>query len=364
VKIFISSVRRGLEEERDALPALIRALGHEPRRFEDYTARSVPSREACPAGVEEADAYLLLLGERYGDPLPDTRKSPTEEEFIVAKRRGIPILVFREQGVTPEPDLTEFIRRVEDYATGVFRGSFTNATDLLAQVAAAIREIERAPASLSFEPLTDPVEAPWKSPEGHGWRATATVVEVHAIPVPPRQLSATVLAAMPRQLARAGREHGLFADDHALDTGLEEASAHAATRPDRRVPTAGVRIVSSGTVSIWQEMPSDSLGVILDRTDIAARVATMLRLAAELLPQSGAVALAIGLYGLGSVAEGSAADLGRRTSASLAGFRRQTEAALVEPRDIVPVGALSRAANEVSAELAMRLLLRFREVTR
>jgi hypothetical protein len=33
--VFLSSVRRGLEEERDNLPALFRAIGHECRRFED-----------------------------------------------------------------------------------------------------------------------------------------------------------------------------------------------------------------------------------------------------------------------------------------------------------------------------------------
>lgn len=42
MKVFISSVRRGLEVERDSLPGLIQATGHVPRRFEDYTAMAVP----------------------------------------------------------------------------------------------------------------------------------------------------------------------------------------------------------------------------------------------------------------------------------------------------------------------------------
>jgi len=37
VRVFISSVRRGLEAERDALPGLVKAIGHEPVRFEDFT---------------------------------------------------------------------------------------------------------------------------------------------------------------------------------------------------------------------------------------------------------------------------------------------------------------------------------------
>lgn len=39
MKVMISSVRRGLEPERDALPGLIMALGHEPVRFEDFSAQ-------------------------------------------------------------------------------------------------------------------------------------------------------------------------------------------------------------------------------------------------------------------------------------------------------------------------------------
>lgn len=50
---------------------MILALGHEPVMFEDFTAQPVPSREACLEGVRSSDAYLLLLGERYGHPFPE-----------------------------------------------------------------------------------------------------------------------------------------------------------------------------------------------------------------------------------------------------------------------------------------------------
>lgn len=66
MKVFLSSVRHGLEAERDALPGLIKAIGHEPIRFEQFTAQPVPSREACMNGVDAADAYVLLLGEHFG----------------------------------------------------------------------------------------------------------------------------------------------------------------------------------------------------------------------------------------------------------------------------------------------------------
>lgn len=59
MRVFISSVRHGLEEERDALPGLITAIGHTPVRFEDFTAQTTPSRQRCLDGLATADVYLL-----------------------------------------------------------------------------------------------------------------------------------------------------------------------------------------------------------------------------------------------------------------------------------------------------------------
>jgi len=44
-RVFISSVTQGLRQERTALPGLIRALGMDPVRFEDFTALPEPSRD-------------------------------------------------------------------------------------------------------------------------------------------------------------------------------------------------------------------------------------------------------------------------------------------------------------------------------
>ena len=63
------------------------------------------------AGVEAAEMYLLLLGQHYGVPLPDSGKAPTEEEFTVAKRRGMPVLVFRKTGDAPDERQRDFIAR-------------------------------------------------------------------------------------------------------------------------------------------------------------------------------------------------------------------------------------------------------------
>lgn len=121
---------KGAQGPMQFMPSTWAAYGSVPRRFEDYTAMSVPSRQAWD-GVEDCDVYLLLLGEHYGEPLPDTGKAPTEEEFVVARRRNIPILVFRKMGAEPDEFQQDFIKRVEEYATGRFRRSFEQPQDLL-----------------------------------------------------------------------------------------------------------------------------------------------------------------------------------------------------------------------------------------
>lgn len=163
MKVFISSVRGGLEQERDALPGLLLALGHQPLRFEDFTAQSVPSREACLRGIDAAEAYILLLGSHYGTRFPDTGLSPTHEEYVAAQTKGMPRLVFRKKGVDLDANQEAFVTEIEDYGTGVFRDTYTDAVDLQAKVAAALRALSDRPTVLEWLTLPHPVAVEWRS---------------------------------------------------------------------------------------------------------------------------------------------------------------------------------------------------------
>lgn len=346
------------------MPGLVQALGHEPRRFEDYTALPVPSREACLRGVEAADAYVLLLGPSYGDLLPDTGKSPTEEEFTVAKRRGIPILAFRKSGVAQEPAQAEFAARVEDYRTGFFRASFSTTAVLLTAVAAGLREVASAKAPLDWRPLAAPVAVPWEALRLGGKQTLGTVLEVHVIPVASTALPATALADLADRLARTGREHRLFGQDRALDVGSDEDSARAIARTDGRLPFAGLRESRSRTLSVAVQLSSDMLGSLLDKSDISAKIDLALGIAADLNLATGDVAVAVALLGLQLLTEGSIADLGRRSSAALSGLAHNSESIRIDPADQIPCAALGTAREEVAAEYATRLILRFRQPRR
>lgn len=150
VRVFISSVRRGLEQERDALPGLLKAIGFEPVRFEDFTAQKVPSRQACLDGVDSADAYVLLIGPHYGHVFPETGQSATHDEYVRARNRGIPRLVFTKAGVEMDSDQKTIVDGVGDYGAGSFWSTFSDVTDLQTKVAAALREVASQPGHLTY----------------------------------------------------------------------------------------------------------------------------------------------------------------------------------------------------------------------
>lgn len=150
MRVFISSVRKGLEEERDALPGFILALGHTPVRFEDFSAQTTPSREACLKALASADACLFLLGPNYGHVFSETGQSATHDEWVHAQTLGKPRLAFRKDGVIFEDKQQDFARTVEAYATGLFRSSFSSTSDLQTKIAQALRELSSRPSPLEL----------------------------------------------------------------------------------------------------------------------------------------------------------------------------------------------------------------------
>jgi hypothetical protein len=115
----------------------------------------------------------------------------------------------------------------------------------------------------------------------------------------------------------------------------------------------------SRTVSVWAELEGDMLGHIVEAADLADRMAGMLRLAAEVVPADGEVALAVALGPTDQIVEGRVSDLGRRSQATLAsGVGRAP--ARAEPEDSVWAGTLRLASQEIGQELAARLLRQFR----
>jgi hypothetical protein len=361
--IFISSVRRGLADERDAVAAMITALGHRPSRFEDFTALPVPPRKACLDAVAGADAYLLLLGEHYGDRTPDTGVAPTEEEFNAAAARGLPVIVMRKAVIEMEADQAAFAQRVESYEAGRFRGTFSSTTDLLPKVTAAIKGLEEAPSQVTLEQLDQSPPVPWLGETGRslpGRGGHSTTLEVHLVPVGGSRLPASALEEGRQKLAAAGRRTGLFSDEQALTVGADTEFVWVAAQGRAASPT-GVRLSRSGAVSIWRQLRGDNLGTMISAESLTADIAELVRAGAAVLRSQTPVAVTAGLDPVGMAVEGDTRELGRRTTASISTFAMTGGGSLRLAAEVAaPAAELGRVATDIARELAVRVLQAFR----
>ncbi|MCA0144263.1 DUF4062 domain-containing protein [Blastococcus sp. LR1] len=373
MRVFISSVRISLEQERDSLKGLVVALGHEPVMFEDFTAQPVPSREACLEGVRSCDVYLLLLGQRYGYEFPETGLSPTAEEHVAARTAGIPRLVMRKTGVEPEPRQKELIEEIRSYRDGVFYNEFTDVVDLQAKVAAALRQAEQAPGSLTFAPLPGDVPVQWRGEwpaeqQGHSDHA---VLELHVLPAASQPVPSRVLRALPERLAAEVRSSGGVGPSASVPADHDTAAAwaHVVERRHNRMydevrdgSLLGCRVATTGQTSVWGTLPGDGMGSILDPADLMERLARFLRTAGAAMPgDAQQLALAVGVDPLTSVTEGRVTGMSRSRAS---GFSLGRERLAVPPDEAVTRAALSNGARDAARTLTEALLTAYRSNNR
>jgi hypothetical protein len=337
--------------------------------FENFTAKAFPSREACMQGVDSSDAYLLLLGEKYGEPLPETGQSPTHDEVVRAKRNGIARLVFVKSGVAMEPRQRELLDELQAYSTGVFRGSFANTTDLMTQVTAAVRDLENQPPVLEHDPLTNDVAFSWREDwsraSGFGQRIDS-MVEMHVAPVPAAPIPSRMLRASSDRLIAALRTSGAVRGHEGLDTSAGDdfvtievpprREDHMLPGQTRKGGVRGLRLDLSGQTSVWWLPPGDGMGIVLSTTELPDAFTTALRLVADLVPQSERYAVAAGVTGsFVNVVDGPPPS----SSRSQASFGH-SEIVRVLPDEVVSAAAFSVGATEMGRDLASALIDKFR----
>lgn len=142
MKVFISSLIAGMEPVRVAAREAVTMLRHVPVMAEDFGAQARSPQLACLAGLRESDVVILVLGERYGAE-QSSGLSATHEEYRDAKGRK-PVLAFVQQGMTPEPRQEAFIREVQGWEGGLFRGTFIAAADLREEIVRGLHDYQLA----------------------------------------------------------------------------------------------------------------------------------------------------------------------------------------------------------------------------
>lgn len=90
LQIFVSSTFTDLQEERQAAVEAVLKAGHIPAGMELFRSGDESQKETITKWIKESDAYLLILGGRYGSIEPTSGKSYTHWEYDFAGEIGIP----------------------------------------------------------------------------------------------------------------------------------------------------------------------------------------------------------------------------------------------------------------------------------
>jgi hypothetical protein len=382
MKVFISSVTYLLKDERNALPDFLDLLGHQGLRFEQFTAQDRSSRQACLAGVDEADVYVLLLGPRYGDPFPDSGLSPTAEEFTRARHRGIPILVFNKVVDEPdEPAQTEFKASVGHYVNGRLWRPFTDPLTCNQAVGEALRELKTEINAMAGRPAAHPLTVPWIRDQKAGETATpyewggrtagllpssvlAPVLELHVVPEePPAPLPATQLGRLADALASEMRSNHFVGHEDPIGVGSSAELAWAIRPPETARANfddintelfRGMVATRAGAVGAFVSLPTDFMGALVNQESLQQDLAVLVGLIVSQVNDTTHVAVAAGLSNAERVWEGDPSRVGDRNRGQM---RMTTGAVIRVGGDIViPARALAGHFGDLGADLSLRTL--------
>ena len=117
--MFVSSTLGELAEERRAVARAVSALRLTPVMFE-AGARPYPPAEVYRAYLAQADVFIGVYWQRYGQLVPGRQVSGLEEEFDLSG--GLPRLLYV-KGPAPdrEPRLAELLARIKEESSASYR---------------------------------------------------------------------------------------------------------------------------------------------------------------------------------------------------------------------------------------------------
>ena len=95
-RVFVSSTFVDLEAHRDAVLEVIARLGAVPVAMEQFGARDARPKDECLRIVrEETDVFVGIYAHRYGSIPPGDELSITEQEYVAAFERQLPIFAYQ-----------------------------------------------------------------------------------------------------------------------------------------------------------------------------------------------------------------------------------------------------------------------------
>jgi predicted ATPase len=119
LRVFVSSTLGELAQERRAVTRAISALRLTPVVFE-AGARPYPPAEVYRAYLAQADVFIGLYWQRYGQLVPGTQVSGLEEEFDLSGR--LPRLLYvKAPAPGREPRLADLLARIKEESSASYR---------------------------------------------------------------------------------------------------------------------------------------------------------------------------------------------------------------------------------------------------
>jgi hypothetical protein len=88
MKVFVSSPYGGLADEREAVRGALDPP-HAIEMMEEFGSSGLPPLETCIEKLVKCRVCVLIVGPRYGTPVPNLDISYTEAEYETARERGI-----------------------------------------------------------------------------------------------------------------------------------------------------------------------------------------------------------------------------------------------------------------------------------
>lgn len=300
MKVFLSSVIRGMESYREAAAQAVRTFRYEIIQSEAFGARPDSPQRACLADVRSADVVVLILGGRYGPKQP-SGLSATHEEYREAKDR-CPILAFVQTGIEHEMDQEAFLEEVRTWMGGVVTGSFFNTEELQAAVTRGLHElaVARAAGPANEGELTERARALIPSVRGFSFSRLILVVvggPTHQV-LRPTELESQDLETEIRREALTGTSVVLdiaegtrtVRDGSAVSFEQKRAAVRLDELGSVRIVQPTGRTSSSGGMLLPALVEEDVqsqiecglrfMGWVLDRIDPLRRLATVLPVAA------------------------------------------------------------------------------------
>jgi len=365
MKIFISSLITGMEAFRAAARDAISELGYDPVMAEDFGAKVHSPQVACLDGVRQSGLVVLLLGAEYG-ARQTSGLSATHEEYREAK--GIrPIIAFVQDGITPAADQAEFIREVQAWEGGLFRGSFSTPEQLKGRVIRAIHEWQVSTAAGPLDPeelLRQAVSNVTAEQGGYRRGLPSLVLSVAAGPsqavLRPSEIEKPELARRLLQEALFG-QHAIFSTAAGNESGIEGNSLVIQQGQEERV----IKLDPQGGLLFRLKLEQQHMGMVVIKEQLEQQIVSALKYAAWVLDQIDPtqrlthVALAVSITDANSIVIRTQSEHDASPNSFSMGFGQRDD----RPVYLTPPHRLRAALNHEAEHLAEDLITLLRRRT-